>query len=169
MVATVSDSTKVFTGTTGSNRPVEFYVCGSLGEDPLEMDENETFKEKHFRFDRLDGQLVDHLVALAGGHARSLELLKETFDHYAHNATVTYSVVFRHWFRRFKYYNRSAYANDDIMLDLIARTLLNEQIKLADVIRGTSVVWIRNMTLSRNFHRWFCNIGAGQVAKPNEP
>ena len=157
MIAAVSDSTtdeQVIELTTGSKTPVKFFVCRSLGENPLEMDENETFKvkhktfkEKHFRFDPLDGQLVDHLFALAGGHARSLQLLKETFDVYAHKATVTYSDVFQSWFQKFTDYDGMEYTNDDIMLDLLARTLLNEQIKLADKIRGTPVKQLIRQTV----------------------
>lgn len=151
MIAAVSDSTtdkQMIELKTGSKTPVKFFVCRSLGENPLEMDENETFKgkhktfkETHFRFDPLDGQQVAHLFALAGGHARSLQLLKETFDAYAHNAAVTYSDVFQSWFQEFDDYNDIKYtnANDDIMLDLLARTLLNEQIDLADKIHGTPV------------------------------
>ena len=136
--------------TTGSERPVSFLVCEPLKNMFHDDEAKRQFKEKHLSSSGvLDDHSVDHLLALTAGHPRSLELLKTTFDE-CKDTTVTYADICKTWFDKFRSYSENNYPNDEVMLHLLSRALLNEQIKLEDDINGTTVKELIRQTVILN-------------------
>ena len=136
--------------TTGSERPVSFLVCEPLKNMFHDDKAKRIFKEKHLSNSGvLDDHSVDHLLALTAGHPRSLELLKTTFDECT-DTTVTYADIFKTWFDKFRSYSDDNYPDYEVMLHLLSRALLNEQIKLKDDINGTTVKELIRQTVVLN-------------------
>ena len=126
---------------TGSNRPIDWLVL-----TPLLEEHREEFKKTQLRKAQLKNAQQDYFVSLSGGHPRSLALLKAEFD-YTHS--YTFADILKGWQKRFSSFN-SKVPEDNVVKDLLARTILHQKIRVEDCIHQIPVKELIRQTFILN-------------------